>query len=241
MYKYLYIVFMVTIYKIVSPSNKIYIGQTINLQRRIKEYKRKTCKSQCLLCNSLLKYGLDNHTIEIVEVTDIDQADNREIYWIKQFNSYNSEQGLNLTEGGKRPAPRFGKEHHNAKTVHQYDFEGNYIQSWDCIRDVQKKYGWNSITIGMSIKAGTSAYNYQWSFKLEEKQPYVPNKGGIKNKIIYQFSMDGELINQFQSILSAMKSTGIDRRTIRNSLNKKILKRCRSHYKWSYNPPAQLP
>ena len=35
------------IYKITSPSNKIYIGQSINIERRFKEYKTlKNCKFQ---------------------------------------------------------------------------------------------------------------------------------------------------------------------------------------------------
>jgi predicted GIY-YIG superfamily endonuclease len=34
------------IYKITSPTGKIYIGQTINLLGRIKSYKHLSCKNQ---------------------------------------------------------------------------------------------------------------------------------------------------------------------------------------------------
>ena len=46
------------IYKIVSPSEKIYIGQSINIEKRWeKNYKTLKCKTQTKLYNSLKKYG----------------------------------------------------------------------------------------------------------------------------------------------------------------------------------------
>ena len=47
----------VYIYKITNPSGKIYIGQTINLNNRIKYYISYKCKRQALLYNSLIKYN----------------------------------------------------------------------------------------------------------------------------------------------------------------------------------------
>jgi len=35
---------MIGIYKITSPSNKVYIGQSINIEKRFKSYKRYDCK-----------------------------------------------------------------------------------------------------------------------------------------------------------------------------------------------------
>lgn len=59
---------MVGIYKITSPSNKIYIGQSKNLLIRLKYYKTLNCKKQTLIYRSLLKYGVDNHIFEIIKV-----------------------------------------------------------------------------------------------------------------------------------------------------------------------------
>ena len=48
---------MIGIYKITSPSNKIYIGQSINIERRFNSYKNLShCKQQIKLYNSLQKY-----------------------------------------------------------------------------------------------------------------------------------------------------------------------------------------
>lgn len=91
---------MICIYKITSPSNKIYIGQSRDFERRIHFYKSVTCKSQTLLYNSLKKYGFENHKIEIIHECSIEELDNLEIYYVDLYNSFNSDNGLNLKEGG---------------------------------------------------------------------------------------------------------------------------------------------
>lgn len=156
---------MVTIYKITSPSGRIYIGQASNYRRRQVEYKRNKCKAQTLLYNSLIKYGYAAHSFEVVEITTKELADEREIYWIKHFDCYNTKQGLNLTAGGKRPAPKKGKEHYKAKVVYQWDLNGNFIKQWDCIRDVQYTHGFSSNTISTSIIDKVSCYGYRWTLE----------------------------------------------------------------------------
>ena len=49
------------IYKIVSPTGKTYIGQSIDLVRRKKEYAKLQCKKQKRLYYSLNMYGWDRH------------------------------------------------------------------------------------------------------------------------------------------------------------------------------------
>lgn len=46
---------MIGIYKITSPSNKIYIGQTTNYITRCKNYRLLRCENQTKLYPSLLK------------------------------------------------------------------------------------------------------------------------------------------------------------------------------------------
>jgi group I intron endonuclease len=57
---------MIGIYKITSPSGRIYIGQSINIKRRFKEYNSRLGKGQLLLNRSFLKYGVENHIFEII-------------------------------------------------------------------------------------------------------------------------------------------------------------------------------
>ena len=52
---------MIGIYKITSPTNKIYIGQSINIEKRFLNYNSINCKKQIRLYNSFKKYGFDKH------------------------------------------------------------------------------------------------------------------------------------------------------------------------------------
>ena len=83
------------IYKIISPTNKIYIGQSIDVYLRFKYYKQLKCKSQKKLYNSFLKYGVENHTFKIIEQCNIDLLNERERYYQDLFNCV--EKGLNCT------------------------------------------------------------------------------------------------------------------------------------------------
>ena len=57
---------MVGIYKITSPTGKIYIGQSWDIERRFVEYGRLGCKRQIKLYNSFIKHGREAHTFEII-------------------------------------------------------------------------------------------------------------------------------------------------------------------------------
>lgn len=94
---------MGVIYKITNPSNKIYIGKTYDLRKRINAHKC-TVKygKNIILHNSIRKYGWDNHILEVLEEVEDALMDEREIFWISELKSYCYENpnGLNMTKGG---------------------------------------------------------------------------------------------------------------------------------------------
>ncbi len=91
---------IICIYKISSPSGKIYIGQSGNFKERYKNYIRCKGRNQTRLNRSFLKYGVENHVFEIVhECTEL-ELNELEIYYIKVYNSFNTKHGLNLKDGG---------------------------------------------------------------------------------------------------------------------------------------------
>lgn len=87
------------IYKITSPTGKIYIGQTIDIKTRKCKYQNANCKNQTRLYNSIKKYGWENHSFEILEEIKIENLSEKEIYYIKYFDSF--KKGLNCTIGGE--------------------------------------------------------------------------------------------------------------------------------------------
>lgn len=93
------------IYKITSPTGRIYIGQSKNVKERLCRYKKlQCCKSQLLLYRSFVKHGIDTHLFEIIIKGDFSKKELNELEsrFIKEFNSYNGWKngGLNLTTGG---------------------------------------------------------------------------------------------------------------------------------------------
>lgn len=80
------------IYKIISPSGRIYVGQSENIETRWRDYKYS--KSQTRLIRSFKKYGIDNHIFEIIEECTLEQLTNRENFWQIHYDVI-SEKGLN--------------------------------------------------------------------------------------------------------------------------------------------------
>ena len=85
---------MIGIYKITSPTGKVYIGQSVNIERRFSYYKGLHCKSQTALYNSLLKHGFDKHIFEVLEYCDILDLNEKERYYQDLYSVINSN-GLN--------------------------------------------------------------------------------------------------------------------------------------------------
>ena len=48
----------------------------------------------------LLKNGVESHTFEVLENCKSEELNDKEVYYIKLFSTFNSEMGLNLTSGG---------------------------------------------------------------------------------------------------------------------------------------------
>lgn len=97
------------IYKITNPNGHIYIGQSINVLGRISRHKCSK-KGQNRIERSIQKYGNKNHTFEIIEICEENILDEREIFWIKHFDTWNTDHGMNLKEGGKNGKGRASDE-----------------------------------------------------------------------------------------------------------------------------------
>lgn len=86
------------IYKITNMVNgKAYIGQTVDFQRRKRNHLNATTKYS--IHKAFDKYGIENFEWSIIEDNiPKDKLDEREIYWIDYYDTYNN--GYNETRGG---------------------------------------------------------------------------------------------------------------------------------------------
>jgi group I intron endonuclease len=98
---------MTGIYSITNIiNNKKYIGQSINLERRLCRHIGELIKcshSNTHLQASFLKYGIQNFEFEIITICDKSMLNELEIYYIDLFNSHNNKYGFNKTYGGDTP------------------------------------------------------------------------------------------------------------------------------------------
>lgn len=86
---------MIGIYKITSPTKKIYIGQSVNINIRFKQYYRLMCKKQVKVYRSFIKHGVKNHLFEVIEECKLEQLNEKERFWQEHYNSM--EKGLNCS------------------------------------------------------------------------------------------------------------------------------------------------
>ena len=87
---------MIGIYKITSPTKRIYIGQSRNIKKRISNYKSLDCKKQKRLYASFIKHGVEKHIFEIIEECELINLNIRERHYQDLFNVL-SVNGLNCT------------------------------------------------------------------------------------------------------------------------------------------------
>jgi len=95
---------MIAIYKITSPSGKVYIGQTINTVKRFSKYKTGDTSRQPKLHSSFIKYGFSTHKIEVLfklnAPVDRELLDRYEIFYIALYKNSGAIL-MNLDPGGR--------------------------------------------------------------------------------------------------------------------------------------------
>ena len=86
------------IYKVTNKINgKVYIGQSVDIGKRWRQHM--TAKDDIYFHKAIQKYGVENFEWEVVEQCKKKDLDEREIYWIEYYDSFNK--GYNCTKGGE--------------------------------------------------------------------------------------------------------------------------------------------
>lgn len=188
------------IYKIVSPTGKIYIGKTTRLNDRISKYKNCSyIQQQKILYSSIKKYGWDKHNFSIIAEAPSDQLSELEIFYIKEYNSYhyNNENGMNLTKGGEGSLGRIDSDEVRKKRA-------------DKIKG--RKHSEETKQLMSSIKKGKPSNSTGVPCSDERKRKIsLANTGKIKTKETLDKIKATKLINfikKHEAILQIDKTTG---------------------------------
>lgn len=225
------------IYKITNIMNgHVYIGQSREIHKRWIEHKT-TFKSKTkgtILYKAMQKYGFENFVFEIIEECQPKDLDKREIYYIKEYNSYAFNEprcGYNMTKGGDG-------QNGWGKKVCQYSLDGNYIKTFDSMVEAERELGFSrgGITNCCSHRRN-SLGGYMWQFEGEEPpKPYI----NPKEKSVCQYDLDGNFIRTFKSITDASIFLGCNKTQISECCRLED-KSCFG-YQWRFengNPPQK--
>ena len=187
------------IYKITNKiTNKVYIGQSVDIRRRwnahisiLNETNNNKKEKTTALHQSILKYGIDNFSFEIVELCTQDKLNEREKYWIEQYNSYLK--GYNETLGGEA-----------------FQFYPEYVdQVIDLLQHTDKTYQEIAEITNTSVQ---SIGNINRGISFRDDSLNYPLRTCTRSVI--QYSSQGVEINRFSSIVEASNVTGVDKRSI---------------------------
>lgn len=93
------------IYKLTFPNGKSYIGQSINIKKRVQEHNQRSRKGRVdrdiQLCEkAIAKYGEIDWFIILEENISENLLDKREKYWIQYYNTLDKNKGYNLLDHG---------------------------------------------------------------------------------------------------------------------------------------------
>lgn len=191
------------IYKITNTLNgKIYIGQTIqNIKERFYQHCALKCSKDVLkmaIHKAILKYGKQNFSIEVIEEVESENLNEREIYWIKYFNSYKN--GYNKTLGGQGGNKPF--KDINEEVVIQYYKEGKSLRTIGKLLDVDKQ------TIKNLLLRNNITLRTSRTYKLSQEDRTLImediNKGVSRIDIINKYNISksylSQLINGYRRI-----------------------------------------
>lgn len=185
------------IYLVKNQQNKIvYIGQQIGT-KSLDEYKG----SGLLLNRAYNKYGKDYFKQEIVEYCDIDELNNKEKLYIKQYNT-KFPHGYNLTEGGDgNKGLKFTKE--QKQKISQNKKGQKYPKEHgEKIRQAKLGKKRDPETINKIIQTKASKHNIKIDLSLKNQAR------SNSQKTILQYDLQSNLLNEYQSAQEAGRCLG---------------------------------
>ena len=204
---------MGVIYKITSPSGRLYVGKTHDLRKRINAYKCDVRKNRkdLKLHNSLRKYGWDAHILEVIEEVEDCLLDEREIYWIAELNTYcyKNPKGLNMTLGGDGQRSTWMHNiERRRKQAQRFSGEGNPFYGKRHTEEFKKKKSKQS-----------SEYNKKHNIRIPE---WGIEKGRkAKRREIVCYDLNGVFVKEYPSLALASSELNMHHSCITDSLRGK--------------------
>ena len=167
---------------------------------------------------AIATYGLDSFHWEQVDVSaNIDELARLEKKYIDKFDSKSN--GYNQDRGGGFK-----------KSIYKYDLSGKLVEKFENLTDAAQSINATKQDVSRAALNVNQTYGgFIWSYDYVEL--YIP-KEDKRLKRVYQYDVDGNLINIFKSVAEASRKTNITKSG--------IAKACRGErkqsggYVWKY-------
>lgn len=194
---------MIGIYKIISPKEKVYVGQSTNIRSRWLHYTSLDCADQPKLYNSFIKYGVDKHKFEILEECSIKQLNERERYWQEKYNVV--EEGLNC----KLVQTEDKSGYHSEETKRKISIANKGQTSPMKGRRHSEE---TKLKMSMSQKGKTrrkKSFKKRRVSEETKRKISLAKKGkpSVNRRIIIQLDLNGNIVKEWSSITEAQNTT----------------------------------
>lgn len=200
---------MTGIYKITNKVNgKCYIGQSIHIQDRWKTHinEAKGNRKNSILYLAMRKYGIENFDFEVIEECTKEKLNEREIYWISYYDSFNK--GYNMTQGGESGI--IIKQEVVDKINEMWN-QGSSIGEIE--KELQGKVCKKTITKYLKLNPTYSIHESRARGAIRYKNP------NYSSLHIKQYTLSGEFIAEYISCKEAGNALNIDPDLIGRALN----------------------
>ena len=177
---------MLSIYKITNlVNNKVYIGQTRqDIHKRFIQHCSCSNKNfyKSKLHEAIRKYGKNNFTIECIDTaSNLDELNEKEVYWINYYNSLDINFGYNITSGGGG-TPNY---HHSDETKKVISEKGKGLKRSEEVRkhmsEAQKKVKHKPASEQTKLKMSLTRMGHKTSNETRQKIS-KSNKGKIRTE-----------------------------------------------------------
>lgn len=163
-------------------NNNVYVGKTVStINDRYNKHISEafTQHSNYAIHRAMRKYGINHFKITEIETCSLEEVSEREIYWIKYYNSYYN--GYNETQGGE------------GNLKYDYDIIYSLFLSGMNQKEIAQKLGCEKHTITRALK----------NFDLTPQQRQKGKYGNSKKAVVKIDIKTNHILQEFSSMTEA--------------------------------------
>lgn len=218
------------IYKITSPSGRIYIGKTNNYKLRMSCYRNSIKANRGrgghgVIGRSILKYGFKQHIIEIIDsfIGTLSECNSKEMFWIRTYMSnmvqWPDQNGMNLTKGGEGILGHIHSTETRLKIKNAATGRKATPETVIKLKNRPPRKNKNKRSIEAIEKSAAGRRGKK--FNPEQLKKLSDAHVGLvsgNRKPIFRYSENGIFIEEYKYIKAAANQLGISRTAISNNL-----------------------